>query len=337
ATTKKVLEFMALNEQPFSVVEDGGFRNLMNHLSPQYNVLSLRYFSDVALPEFFSQVIQTHLQSAKSRCKDTLLYDTQLDLNVHVVGNGLERHQVLLQCKELLGSHTAANLSAEFKAMLDLWEICHARVHVVLQDNDRNTAKTLDDANFTSLPCLAHTLQSVGNEIADIVATGRRIVGYFKHSFPYSQLYIIQTQLGQQKKRMPQDASTRWNSTVYMLLSLLDQRRPIGTFAAEHKLPAILSAHQWEPMDNVLTILAPFDQLIKEISSSTATTADVIPAVTALKWLLERQASTDHGVCTAKVTLLEASVRRLSNIEHEPLCIQSTMIDPCKTRYKNHF
>uniref|UniRef100_A0A096M0C2 Uncharacterized protein n=1 Tax=Poecilia formosa TaxID=48698 RepID=A0A096M0C2_POEFO len=326
ATTKKVLEFMALNEQPFSVVEDGGFRNLMNHLSPQYNVLSLRYFSDVALPEFFRHICSLLKADAKTLCFTTHNWISDVSLMCMLWAMDW-RHQVLLQCKELLGSHTAANLSAEFKAMLDLWEICHARVHVVLQDNDRNTAKTLDDANFTSLPCLAHTLQSVGNEIADIVATGRRIVGYFKHSFPYSQLYIIQTQLGQQKKRMPQDASTRWNSTVYMLLSLLDQRRPIGTFAAEHKLPAILSAHQWEPMDNVLTILAPFDQLIKEISSSTATTADVIPAVTALKWLLERQASTDHGVCTAKVTLLEASVRRLSNIEHEPLSL-GTILDP---------
>lgn len=140
--------------------------------------------------------------------------------------------------------------------------------------------------------------------------------------FPISQLYVIQTQLGQQRKRIPQDASTRRNSTVYMLLSLLDQRRPIGAYAAKHELPATVTAHQWELMDNVLTILASFEQLIKEISSSTATTADVIPAIIALKWLLERKASTDPGVGTAKATLLEARVRRLSNVEHEPLQLE---------------
>ncbi|PWA28367.1 hypothetical protein CCH79_00016373 [Gambusia affinis] len=116
---------------------------------------------------------------------------------------------------------------------------------------------------------------------------------------------LVRAEYGE-RKRIPQDASTRRNSTVYMLLSLLDQRRPIGAYAAEHELPATVTAHHWELMDNVLTILAPFEQLIKEISSSTATTADVIPAIIALKWRMERQASTDHGVGTAKVTLLEA-------------------------------
>ncbi|XP_013856587.1 zinc finger BED domain-containing protein 4, partial [Austrofundulus limnaeus] len=119
-----------------------------------------------------------------------------------------------------------------------------------------------------------------------------------------------------------------------MLQSLLEQRHAIGVYAAEHDLPATLTAHQWELMDNVLTILAPFEELTKEISSSTATAADVIPAITALKQLLERRANTDHGVGTAKATLLEAVVRRFSTIEHEPLYSLATILDP---RYKNGY
>jgi len=41
--------------------------------------------------------------------------------------------------------------------MLNQWEIDHARVHIILQDNAYNMAKALDDANLKSLPCLAHT------------------------------------------------------------------------------------------------------------------------------------------------------------------------------------
>nr|XP_023693584.1 zinc finger BED domain-containing protein 4-like [Paramormyrops kingsleyae] len=240
------------------------------------------------------------------------------------------------------GSHTAANLATEFQAMLDHWEINHERVHVVLRDNARNMAKALDDANLKSLPCLAHTLQLVVNEgqlaqrsIADVVATGRKLIGHFKHSpLAYSRLYDIQAQLNQPKKRLQQDVSTRWNSTVYMLQSLLEQRRAICVYAAENDLPATLTAHQWELMDNVLTILAPFEELTKEISSSTATAADVIPAITALKRLLEKPASTDRGVGTAKATLLEAVVRRFNNIEQEPLYSLATVLDP---RYKNRY
>lgn len=51
ATTRKLMEFMALDDQPLSVIEDQGFRNLMQHMTARYDVPSQRYFSDVALPE----------------------------------------------------------------------------------------------------------------------------------------------------------------------------------------------------------------------------------------------------------------------------------------------
>ena len=89
---------------------------------------------------------------------------------------------------------------------------------------------------------------------ANSVATGMRIVGHFEHSsLAYSRLFDIQTQLGQPRKWL---LSTRRNSTVYMLQSLSEQRRVIGVYAAEHELPATLTVHQWELMDNVPNILA---------------------------------------------------------------------------------
>lgn len=39
-----------------------------------------------------------------------------------------------------------------------------------------------------------------------------------------------------------------------------------------------------------MSLLAPFEELTKEISSSTATAADVIPAITALRRLLKKGA-----------------------------------------------
>ena len=47
----KIMEFIVLDNQPFSVVDDVGFRRLVEHLEPWYTLSSRRYFSDVALPE----------------------------------------------------------------------------------------------------------------------------------------------------------------------------------------------------------------------------------------------------------------------------------------------
>lgn len=82
--------------------------------------------------------------------------------------------------------------------------------------------------------------------------------------------------------------------------SLMEQRRAVGGQSAEHELPATLTAHQWELLDNVLTILPPEEELQKEISSSTATAADTTTAITAFRWLLQKQVGTDHGVAMAK-------------------------------------
>ena len=75
---------------------------------------------------------------------------------------------------------------------------------------------------------------------------------------------------------------TRWNSTYYMLESLFAHKRVQATYIADHDLPATFSAYQWVLIENILSHLAPFEQITKEISSSDASVADVIPLLAAL-------------------------------------------------------
>ena len=46
AINGKVMEFIALGDQPFSVVEEPSFRSLLAHLEPRYTLPSRRFFSD---------------------------------------------------------------------------------------------------------------------------------------------------------------------------------------------------------------------------------------------------------------------------------------------------
>lgn len=126
------------------------------------------------------------------------------------------------------------------------------------------------DTNLPSLPCMAHSLKLAVAEgimsqrsIADIIASGRRI-GHFKYSpLAYSRLQSIQKQLGQPIKRLQQNIPTRWNSTLYMLQSLLEQKRAYGA----NYLPTMFTGSQWKLVKNMILLLAPFeahptDQLI---------------------------------------------------------------------------
>jgi len=54
AITKKIVKMIAADNQPFSIVEDQGFIELMAHLEPRYLIPSRKYFTQEALPKFYT-------------------------------------------------------------------------------------------------------------------------------------------------------------------------------------------------------------------------------------------------------------------------------------------
>ncbi|RXN28137.1 zinc finger BED domain-containing 4-like protein [Labeo rohita] len=78
----------------------------------------------------------------------------------------------------------------------------------------------------------------------------------------------------------------------------------------------------------MVSILAPFEELTQQISSSTAPAADVIPCIRALTRLLEKTVESDHGVKISKTVLLEAVRRRFADIDTQKLYAIATMLDP---------
>lgn len=84
-------------------------------------------------------------------------------------------------------------------------------------------------------------------------------------------------------------------------------------------------------IENIISILRPFEEMTKTISSDTATVANAIPNVEALKHLLGRQVVTDHGVKTMKNALLESVTKRFAGIYSDPLYCIATVLD---LRYK---
>lgn len=227
-----------------------------------------------------------------------------------------------------------------FDTMLAQWSITKDKVHVVLRDNARNMIKAMEECGLASLGCMAHTLQLAVNEavlsqrsITDCVSISRKIIGHFKHSqLATSRLQNLQKQLGMKEARLQQDVPIRWNSTFYMMTSLLQQKRALAAYAVDFDLPAFLTPNQWTLIVNMLTILDPCEQLTKDISSGTAIAADVIPSIEALKRLLNRTVATGHGIKTSKSTLLQAIEQRFSHIYTEALFFLATVLDP---RYKD--
>lgn len=115
-----------------------------------------------------------------------------------------------------------------------------------------------------------------------------------------------------------------------MLQSLIQQKRAFRIFGSEYELPdnLTITAHQWSLFLKTLSVLAPFEELTRKVSSGDALESDVIPAVTVLRRLLTKEMDEDHGIKAIQGTLTAAVKRCLSDEEKNPLYCIMALLDP---------
>lgn len=330
-----------MSDLPFAFVENPGFLMLMEHVEPRYQVPSRHYFTEKALPALYKNIsdkVRVMLLDAPHVSFITDIWSSSvapmslLSLTAQWIDSSIVLRHATLHAQEFRGSHTAEYIQQSMENMLNNWGIDKQHVHVIVRNNAANMKKAKRDMAVPSVGCVAHSCQLCVHEgllsqhsVSDTLANARMILGHFKHSpLAYSRLEDIQMDLKMDVKRLQQDVQTRWNRSLYMLQSLLQQKRALSVFAAERTLPAALPAHQWELMNKTAEVLCPFQE--------TATAADVIPAITVLRRGLSREDDEDQGVKTMKRTLMEAVEKRFADAETQPLYYIATLLDP---RYKD--
>lgn len=127
---------------------------------------------------------------------------------------------------------------------------------------------------------------------------------------------------------MRQDVQTRWNSTYYMAERMVEQKKAIVNYASDHDLPATLTKNQWNLLEKLVALLAPFEKVTRQISCADASLSDVIPVVTALLVTMERHAN-DAGVQTMKSVMVDDMKKRFEGLNDEPLYVIATpCVDP---------
>lgn len=268
--TRKLMEFIVLADLPFNIVENPAFQRLLAYFDPRYLLPGHSYCGDTALNELH-RVVHSHVEGLLREHSPSISLTTDiwssdvspmslLSLTAQWIGLDFKLCAAVLHAQEFRGSRTAAALVTKYNNLLQVWQIPRERVHVVLRDNAANMAKVMREGGLPTLPCMAHTLQLAVHDgllaqciVSDILATGRCIIGHFKR---YPQVYCafhdVQLQLGQDVRKFQQDVATRWNSSYYMLQSLLQQKRALAAFGAEHEVPASFNSNQWGLIENML-------------------------------------------------------------------------------------
>ena len=188
---------IALDLQPFSIVEDGGFVRLIQQLEPRYKLPSRRYITQSVIPHIstgMTMVVRRMITDVDYISLTTDIWSTEisndslLSLTAHWITNDFEKRSCILNARPLVESHTGEYISQVFIDMLAAWEVPTDKVHLVLRDNGANMIKAIRDTSLLSFGCFAHTLQLVVHDgilsqcaVTDMLAICRRIVGHFKH------------------------------------------------------------------------------------------------------------------------------------------------------------
>ncbi|KAK7122932.1 hypothetical protein R3I94_019901 [Phoxinus phoxinus] len=345
----QILEMIATDNQPFTVVSDVGFRRLIATLEPRYSLKTEKYYRTDMLENIMKGVerkIKTLITSENAGphlafTTDCWSGETEslMSLTCHFINSDWERKQVVLNVKAMSGSHTGEYISKMFLSMLKHWDITPDRVVLVLRDSGANMIKGLRLAEIPDLSCSAHTLQLVVNEgissqraVGDVIAKLKTCATHFSHSVLAKQrLSDIQEEFDLPRHSIIQAVPTRWNSTLHMLQRMLEQKRALNIYAGEHGKFTTPTADQWALISNLIETLGPIEEVTFEMSKAEASVSCIIPSIAVLKMVLQAEGPTTSGIKTLRETMFQSLERRFSKMEENRCLVLATLLDP---RYK---
>lgn len=155
--TELIMGMITKDIQPFSLVEDRGFRALTTYLEPRYVIPSRKTFRDQILPGKYAQVRQKLLNLLSRFTFFSITTDgwtsreatSYLTYTVHLIDKEFTMHSFQLGTYEVTESHTASTLANHLLSTCKKWGIIPnaadnaiATVAESAEDNDDESDQT---------------------------------------------------------------------------------------------------------------------------------------------------------------------------------------------------
>ena len=192
-----------------------------------------------------------------------------ISMTVHFISSNWTMSSLVMATAGFVNSHTGANIGKRMVEIANEFGVA-ARVFAVTHDEAANQCAgiraTRDesqqqgfDGQWKLVVCVAHRLQTClrwaldVDDIASVVAAGRKLVGHFRHSAKATHaLKVAQEKAEMSPKKVIQDVPTRWNSTFYMLRRLLDLCQVIKCFAIVMSASERMRCSTYQPCNGAL-------------------------------------------------------------------------------------
>ncbi|XP_051961053.1 zinc finger BED domain-containing protein 4-like [Xyrauchen texanus] len=288
-----LVKMIACDFQPFSIVEDKGFKEYSHLLDPSYSLPSRKTLTKTVMPRLFEKLradIMDTIKRASAVCLTTdcwtsVTTTSYMAVTCHFIED-FQMTSFLLDCFVLTDRHTAAHLASELTRVTNEWGVVD-KIVACVTDNASNIVSALKDhLHWDHVPCFAHLLNLIVRaalkEVQAILQKVKTTVEFFHRSTVASdKLKATQKQMGQEQLRLKQDVATRWNSTFYMLKRFIEIKEPIiSTLALTNASLPTLSPDEWEICREIVDIIHPFEEVTTEVSAEKFVTASKIILMT---------------------------------------------------------
>lgn len=347
----KLLKLITTDLQPFSIVEDIGFRNYSYALNQSYILPSRKTLSNTLLPAKYEDIkLKTKdvLKHAKSvtlttDCWTSINNDGFIAVTVHFIDDKFEVKSVLLEVGPCDVNHTSENLADELRRITTEWGV-ENKILLGMSDNAANIKKAIsENLRWRHLGCVAHTINLIVKDalvpVEPLVAKVSAIVSHFKRStVAKTKLDFYQTQNDKQPKKLIQSVATRWNSVFYMLKRIKELQEEVRTSLAalgKEEWP-MLSNQEFLYIEELLEVLAPMESTTVIISSEKQVTLSSVIIITNGLGELYRELTKKSTFSALTRQVLENIMKgietRFKNMETSSSLLLSTFLDP---RYKH--
>lgn len=349
---KSIMELIAVDMLPYNIVEGSAFKRLKfsnPNLPSRYRQKTEKYFRTTLMPATYQKVkekVIERLTAAEWISFTTDIWSNSaktcslLSFTAHFI-EGPCRLKLVLGALVLDDDHTGINIATKLMEVITEYGI-NDKIHLAVRDNARNMGAAMRIADFSTIGCVAHTLQLVINDsifkdqdIELILKKCRDIVGHFKRSEQASRyLRKFQHTCELPVHSLLQDIAVRWNSTYLMLERLFEQKTAINLYMAERGGIDVPTVGEWMIINNIVSVLKHFYEATLDLSADSSCASIVIPLIQMLNSKLQPNLQDSEKIIMLRRRLRKSLNERFAYINTCSELAIATFLDP---RFKDRY
>ena len=350
--TLAVTKFLATGMQPYSLVDEEPFREMVKTLNPRYIMPGRKYFSNTAIPKLYLDAVEKlkgmlpksneHL-SLTCDCWTSLAGQPYLAITAHFIDSNWNLISACLNCCYFDENHSAENIKKIIQNKLEEWGLLLQSVVSCTTDNGANVISAAELLKITRIPCFAHSINIGVNRCIEVpqikkaVARLKSLQNAIAHSWKMKRdLHEAQKLLECEVKNLPSACPTRWWSTLKLCQRFLTNQLPLCKMLQnfsnqKHLMP---EGNEVSGIESFIQVVSVLENVTENLSGETfVTSSSVLPLIRQIKKNVKPNSDDTVLLKTLKEKILH-SLERYDEVPLKEILQKSTFLDP---RFRLYF